>query len=32
LCLTSPRSSVLLKLGSSRELWRWNEWKMRWER
>jgi hypothetical protein len=29
LCLMSPQSFVLLKLGSSPELWRWNEQEMR---
>ncbi len=32
LCPTSPRSSMLLKLRSSPELWRWSEQEMKWER
>jgi hypothetical protein len=32
LCLASPQSSELLKLGSSPKLWQWNEREMRWER
>ncbi len=32
LCPTSPRSSMLLKLRSSPELWRWSEREMKWGR
>jgi hypothetical protein len=29
---TFPRNSVLLKFENSLELWKWNEWEMRWEK
>jgi hypothetical protein len=32
LCLMSSQNFVLLKLGSSLELWRWNEQEMKWRR